>query len=355
MRPKPQKFDPWQAEQNRMNRLQRDSYIQDAYAILPGQNPQPPIFGKAKDNVLTRIGQNMPDIYLKNFTATDISELELENRKIRNRNLDRQYACGMCNAAFPTNDSAAVLAHYKEHADAIAAAGKCPFCETDSWVFMDMDHKKDHLQEHQKKMESANMKDFWLGIRCPVCEDDLHGIDPQKVIDHIASHTPDIIRYCGRCGLDTHRASTQELSHHENSCRAWEENEDMTAPHFCGQCGRVRKMVETDDERDAHAMICRPPPGESCEKCGLDLSDIFDVDYETHDLRCKSPRGWQFTFCRRCGRNINQMDPAERAQHKKDCLNKDLRQPRLDPRVARTYTCLSLFYCIPLDVCSDEI
>jgi hypothetical protein len=336
------KFDPWQAEQNRLNRLQRESYIKDQYAIEPGQNPQPPIYGKPRDNVLT-VGQSMPEIYLRHLTATDIAQLELENRQIRNRNLDRQLTCGMCNAAFPANDSAVITAHYKQHADAIASAGKCPLCETEGWVFMDMEHKKDHLLDHFEHTQTLRIKDFWEGLICPVCQENLQDYPPQKIIDHIAGHTPDLIRYCDRCGLDGYRASNAEKLHHEQACRAWNDDEDFVAPHFCGQCGKPRKVNETDAERDAHSKICRPVPNENCETCGLDLSPIFGDDYETHSDRCKSPRGFHSAFCRRCGSNYSQMDDIAKRHHKRECLDKPPWAPTKDPRIA----CKYYFYKLP--------
>lgn len=190
-----------------------------------------------------------------------------ENRRIRMKNLERQKACAMCTAAFPTHDPDAIMSHYKEHANAIAATGKCPICATEGWVFMDMDHKKKHIYDHFDEIESTRIKDFWAEISCPVCLEDLHLLDPRKVLDHIAGHTPGIVRYCNICSLDTQTATRTERTHHDQTCRSFEFGEDPDInPNFCGQCGRIRAMNETDEQRKEHGKICRSIMHENCKE-----------------------------------------------------------------------------------------
>ncbi|KAE8445723.1 hypothetical protein EG329_012902 [Mollisiaceae sp. DMI_Dod_QoI] len=329
-KPKPQKFEPWQAEQNRLDRLQRESYLKDKYAIEPGQKPEPPIYGKARDLVLS-VGSNLPEIYLKRLTATDIAQLEDENRRIRMRNLERQSACAMCSAAFPAYTQEDIVAHYKGHADALAAAGRCPICETEGWVFMDMDHKRQHIMEHFDKIETDRIKEFWAQLDCPFCGEDLHDLDALDVVAHIASHTPDVIRFCDRCGLDLKAATKAEIAHHDDTCRDWQAEEDHnTPPFFCGQCGVDRAKKETEEERKAHGRFCRPPEYENCTKCGLDLSKLDEKNYGLHELKCRVPRGWRKKWCGRCGKDLSIMDTIDRAYHKNDCLLKPLPTGRID-------------------------
>ncbi|KUJ09587.1 uncharacterized protein LY89DRAFT_740673 [Mollisia scopiformis] len=331
---KPVAFDPWQANQNRLDRLQRESYYKNQSAIEPGQKAEPPIFGKSQDLLLTT-GSNVPEIYLKPLTATDIDQIVEENRRIRNRNLERQTACAMCNEAFPKHNPNAIVAHYKEHADALAAAGKCPICQTEGWVFMDMDHKRQHLEDHFAKTEGTRLKNFWAQYKCPVCLDDLTGLEPEKALDHIAGHTPEIVRYCDRCSFDTKTATRRELDHHNQNCRVWASEEEAEKnPNFCGQCGRTRPVDETNAQRRAHNKLCRPPPGENCRKCGIDLEPMNENEYNSHNQRCEVPRGWPGTFCRRCGKDLSIMDVNGLYAHRAECLNKPTANRAKDPRPA---------------------
>ncbi|KAF8853593.1 hypothetical protein BDZ45DRAFT_806524 [Acephala macrosclerotiorum] len=334
-KPKPQKFDPWQAEQNRLDRLQRESYLKDQYAIQPGQKAEPPVYGKPRDLLLS-VGSNLPEIYLRRLTTTDIAQLEEENRRIRMRNLERQSACSMCNAAFPNYKPEDIAAHYREHADAIAAAGKCPMCATEGWVFMDMDHKKEHIMGHYNEHDSKRIREFFKSLDCPICGEDLQDMDARTVVDHIASHTPEVIRFCDICGLDLDAVNKTELCHHADTCREWDHDlkeDGTTLPHFCGQCGVDRTKPETDCERRAHGKVCRTIKYENCENCGVDLTGFSDEDYATHGRRCKVPRGMRKTWCRKCGRNVHAMDAIAKAYHRNDCLLKPPASVSKDSRI----------------------
>ncbi|CZR66616.1 uncharacterized protein PAC_16517 [Phialocephala subalpina] len=334
-KPKPQKFDPWQAEQNRLDRLQRESYLKDQYAIQPGQKAEPPVYGKPRDLLLS-VGSNLPEIYLRRLTATDIAQLEEENRRIRMRNLERQSACSMCNAVFPNYKPEDIAAHYREHANAIAAAGKCPMCATEGWVFMDMEHKKEHIMGHYKEEDSKRIREFFEGLDCPICGEGLQDMDPRVVVDHIAKHTPEVVRFCDICGMDLDVVNRTELIHHDETCREWDNDlgeSSATVPIFCGQCGMDRTRPETDCERRAHGMICRDISCENCEKCGVDLTGFSDEDYATHGRRCMVPRGTRKTWCRKCGRDYRTMDAIGKAYHKNDCLLKPPASVTKDSRI----------------------
>jgi hypothetical protein len=69
---KPVQWSDWQAENNRLDRLQRESYHTGQSVIEPRQQPAPPIYNPSEQNVLS-IGSNLPEIYLWGTTLTDFA------------------------------------------------------------------------------------------------------------------------------------------------------------------------------------------------------------------------------------------------------------------------------------------
>jgi hypothetical protein len=323
-RPVPQAYDPWILEQNRQDRLKRDSYWKDQSIIEPGQKPEPPIFGPAKELIIS-VGPNMPEVYAQRLTPTDFMQLRDENQMLRNMLLERKTLCNFCDATFADFEKEKIKEHYKQHADQMQAGGLfCPLCGTKDWTFMDLNQRRAHLFVDQDKHERGIIQTFWDGQVCPICNEGLDHREAPEVLKHIASHTPNVLRYCDRCSRDCSLLSPAEVRHHDKFC--------VNAPivgaavmrTFCGDCGADR-TTETDRQRREHADQCNPGHQGYCEICGMNVASLDETAEFTHRKECRWPAGLPKTYCTRCGKDLLSMNRLEAASHKQECFMRDPR------------------------------
>lgn len=317
-----QKYDPWLAEQRRQDRLQRESYHTDHRAVVPGQKPEPPLFGMTRELMLS-VSDALPTIYSHRLTPTDINAILEENQNSRNRILERIDACPLCPKSFPKYKDHELQAHLRKHGDQIASAGKCPVCETEQWAMMDMQQKKRHVAFHQvqqkpwKQDYETDRKFYWDIEHCPIC-----GIKFEKlgatedVIYHLAEHPQGMLRFCDRCGLEKAACSNDELKNHKSRCiDAPERLEDDPEMRFCEVCN-TNRTNETDEGRLNHRMICDVTKCQYyCRKCGLNMTDFSVGEKTAHINRCKPVRGWKGKYCQRCGEDLSGYNGEQRRTH----------------------------------------
>jgi hypothetical protein len=315
-----QKFDPWMAEERRLDRLQRESWLHDHSAIEPGQKPEPPLFGMPKDLL---IGQTdaLPSIYSHRLTPTDVDQIVEENQTARYKLLERIVACPLCPAIFELNSAEERTNHFKFHADQIASAGKCPICESEQWMMMDMDQRRDHLAYHQNVGPKEASFDK---LDCPVCNKKLSKIgDAEDILYHMAEHAPGVLKYCDRCGLNIKACSQIELLNHKKICIDGPERlstDDQL--YFCDVCGRDRTH-ETEEQLVSHRKFCFLGKGVYCYKCGLDMTKISKENQQRHELRCHHPRGYRKKWCQKCGSDMSKMSDADKVQHQQSCYSRE--------------------------------
>ncbi|RDL31056.1 uncharacterized protein BP5553_09845 [Venustampulla echinocandica] len=316
------KFDPWMAEQSRLDRLKRESWYKDHSVVEPGQKPEPPLFSASRELAFT-VGDAMPTIYSQRLTPTDLGQLLEENQSLRNKVLDRMDNCPMCDVTFPNYETNQITAHFKMHADQIASAGVCPECESEQWTFMNTEQRRDHLASHRDQNESDMISNFWNKFDCPVCDMPLgrhpNTQHPQDILDHVAGHTPGAIQFCDRCGIDIKQFTPIEHLHHKNICIDGPKKDlGDPDPLFCDACGKDR----TDEQEEGlmeHRRYCHRGPGKFCNLCGLNLSSASGFLAVHHKNRCRPPRGFRKKFCRRCGANLPALDENGRLAHREAC------------------------------------
>lgn len=318
-----QKYDPWMAEQRRQDRLQRESYYTDHRAIVPGQKPEPPLFGMTRELMLS-VSDALPTIYSQRLTPTDINAVLDENQNARNRILERMDVCVFCNQSFQKWKHHEMQAHLRKHADQIASAGKCPICATEQWAMMNMEQKKRHIAFHQKQ------RVVWEAEYCPICGEDFSRIGKQEdVIRHLAEHPPGMLRFCDKCGLEQSACSKSEIDNHKKKCiEAAERFEDDPVPRFCEICG-TNRTEESEQGRIIHRMICNVDQrGYYCRKCGLNMNSMSVENRSRHVARCKPPRGLKGKHCQTCGEDQTGDSIEARKDHRKKCwLNIESERP----------------------------
>ncbi|PMD33796.1 hypothetical protein L207DRAFT_146337 [Hyaloscypha variabilis F] len=314
--PKPVTWAVWQAESNRQDRLQRDSYHRDQSVIEPGQQPAPPIFGPSRQTPLsTGSSMSLPEPYFIAMTPSDYARKAEENQALRNSCLERMSRCQLCDTSFPEYETDKIAEHLKSHIDALRQAGKCPLCAC-CWAALDMQQKKEHLWGHQKQCESDHMRNFWQGFQCPICDEELLALaSTDDVLAHMADHPPGLLRFCDRCGLDSTVCSLAHKKHHDQTCLETDQTGKLS---FCNRCGKERSS-ETEQDRKTHELTCKPNGSVFCKICGLSLSSMRDNQKHEHSLIHKAPGGPRKTFCKRCGKNLVTMSAEEKATHKQDC------------------------------------
>jgi hypothetical protein len=320
--PKAMQYNEWQAENNRLDALQRNSYHTDQSVIEPGQQPAPPIFGPSRQNVLS-VGSNMPEPYLWGTTPSDFARKAEECQALRNSCLERMHRCQICAVTFPEYEKEKIAEHLKSHQDALRESGKCPLCDC-CWAALDKEQKKQHLWNHQDQGEHDLITNFWQGFQCPICNLDLQSLPNEDILAHMADHPPGLLRFCDRCGLDIQSCFGPERFHHEQACQETETAERII---YCLRCGKDRSH-ETEIDRQIHDRLCTSNR-RFCTKCGLDMTRLSIDEANRHGFLCKPPSGARKTFCKRCGKNLVAMDARSRATHKQECY---MREPYIDPR-----------------------
>ncbi|CAG8973082.1 hypothetical protein HYALB_00009386 [Hymenoscyphus albidus] len=321
-----QKYDPWLAEQRRQDRLQRESYYKDHHAVLPGQKPEPPLYGMVRELMLN-VTDAQPTIYSQRITPTDINAILDENQRARNKILERMDVCTLCDESFPKFQREDWRVHLVKHAEQMATAGKCPVCATDQWTLMNMDQKKRHIVYHQDLAGYRHV--MWDVDKCPVCEEEFSKLGhAEDVVYHLAEHQPGIIRFCDRCGLEKFACSTSELYRHKTMCIEGPERPRKDPELlFCELCGKDRTN-ETEQELIDHRKKCSfTNRGYFCRKCGLDMTNLSLENRRRHVGRCKPPRGVKGKHCQRCGMDKSQLDQLGLLQHDRTCAFNEEKHP----------------------------
>jgi hypothetical protein len=328
-RPKPIKYDPWITEQNRLNRLKRESYLRDQSVIEPGQKPEIPIFGPAKELILSQ-GSSLPEIYCQRLTPTDIRSILDENKHLRNMVLERETSCHWCGETFPNISEDQKREHFKLHAAQLQEGGQfCPVCGTEDWMAMSTAERREHLFQDQDKRERETIKKFWENTYCPICDMDLSRKDPELILRHIASHTPEVLKFCERCGRNEQNfQEPSESDHHDRICTKSLKAHDNRL--FCDICGEDRTN-ESHKQKRAHNKRCAKGGGKFCFKCSLDFTALTIGSSDEHIANCRPPSGPRRGFCTRCGEDRLSMTDLETQRHRQDCYMTDPR-PRVDQK-----------------------
>ncbi|KAE9366903.1 hypothetical protein N431DRAFT_487373 [Stipitochalara longipes BDJ] len=314
--PNAQPWNEWQAENNRQDRLQRDSYHRDQSVIEPGQQPAPPIFGPSRQTPLsTGLSMNLPEPYFWSITPGDFARKAEEAQALRNSCLERMSRCQLCNTTFPEYETEKIAEHLKSHQDALREVGRCPLCDC-CWAALDKQQKKEHLWHHQKQNESNLMRSYWQGLQCPVCDEDLGALQSNdEVLAHMADHPPGLLRFCDRCGVDTTLCDDAQRNQHDQTCFETDQAGKLV---FCNRCGKD-KASEKEQDRQTHDLICKPNGRQFCTVCGIEWSSMKDGEKHQHCLFHKTPGGPRKTFCKRCGKNISTMNAGQSTAHQQDC------------------------------------
>ncbi|PMD51308.1 uncharacterized protein K444DRAFT_620433 [Hyaloscypha bicolor E] len=311
--PKPVPWNEWQGENNRLDRLQRESYHTDQSVIEPGQQPMPPIYGPSRQTPLS-VGTNMPEPYFWGTTPSDFAQKAAECQALRNSALERMSRCQLCDTSFPEYEMENIAKHLKAHQDALREVGKCPLCDC-CWSALDKEQKKQHLWNHQTQGEQDLIRNFWQGFQCPICDEDLQSLSNEDVLAHMAEHPPGLLKFCDRCGLDTSSCLEAERDHHKKTCH---ETETAVSIVFCNGCGKNRSH-ETELDRQIHDSLCIPTSKTFCTVCGLHTTGLSIEGNQRHYYFHTPPGGPRKTFCKRCGKNLITMDAQERAAHRQEC------------------------------------
>ena len=309
-------YNVWSAENNRQDRLQRDSYFKDQSVIEPGQLPAPPIFGPPRQTPLsTGPSMNFPEPYFQPITPSDFARKAEEAQALRNSCLERMSRCQLCDTTFPEYEVEQIAEHLKGHQDALREVGQCPLCDC-CWAALNKQQRKEHLWGHQKQQESDLMRSYWQGFQCPICDINLRDLPSNDdVLAHMADHPPGLLRFCDRCGLDKESCTKSELHHHKQTCFEMDHAGNAV---FCSRCSKDRSS-ETEQDRQTHDSICIPDGKDFCTVCGLDRTNMRDVEKHQHCFYHKAPGGPRKTYCKRCGLNLVTMTAAAKIAHQDAC------------------------------------
>jgi hypothetical protein len=316
------KFEPWIAEQNRLDRLQRESYSRSILVIGPGQQPAAVLYGPAKELILSA-GDSMPAVYVQRLTPTDIYQLVDENSELRNEVLERKKKCEICNTTFEFFLKDNIREHYKEHSDSLQAAGNCPLCDL-TWAVTTVAEKRAHLLIHQESIEGEKILDFWRDLTCPVCDEDLQKLTTEEILKHTSNHPPGMVRFCSRCSFELEIATSVELANHDQKCK---EVRVKYNREFCTKCGKERSG-ETDNQCANHSVgRCEHKPNRYCPRCGVNEHEIDHPSWLSHkNHRCRTPGGLRKSFCGKCAKNLRDMTTLELDFHKQDCFLNDSKE-----------------------------
>jgi hypothetical protein len=325
------KYATWVANQQALDDLQLQSYTKDQPVVIPGKLPAAPVYGPSRQ-LQIKVSHNFPTVYAQRLTPSDIDELAEENQTLRNKALERMWACPICNVSFKGFKTTSIREHVQEHIKQIQEAGDCPMCGSTSWAFMSMDERREHFAWHMAKEQDAARQQDWLHFQCPACDIDFSKMRPEVIVEHCLKHDPRIVQYCDKCGLHEATCSEQELIHHLHVCRrAPERKSTDPEPIFCESCGKD-KSNQTQTQTILHARDCQTLSTSSgrtfCKKCGLDISLLNTRQMKGHETRCTVPNGIRRKFCARCATDLSELDVTKKSHHTRMCrLNKPSMPP----------------------------
>ena len=327
------KYATWLASEEYQDHLKQQSYVKDQQAVIPGKLPAAPVYGPSRELQL-KVSPNFPTVYAQRITLSDFYELMDENQTLRNKVLERMWACDICNTSFKNHNNTSIRKHKQEHIEQMQDAGECPLCGSTAWVFLSMDQKRTHLQWHTAKEISAAVQGFWREFQCPACDKGFSTMRPESIIDHCLKHIPDVVQYCDKCGLHEYKCTKEELIHHRQVCRdAPERKNNDPEPIFCESCGKDTSS-QTEILKALHARDCHSKRTASskifCTKCGLDISTFNNARLARHTSRCVVPRGVKRKFCSRCSMNLSELDSTDKSNHKRSCRPNKLPKLSLD-------------------------
>lgn len=290
---------------------------------MPGKLPAAPIYGPSRE-LQIKVGASMPTVYAQRLTPTDIEQLIEENQTLRNKALERIWACPICNVSFKNYESVKIREHAQEHIKQIKEAGQCPLCGISDWAFMSADQKWEHLQWHIAKSLPVDGPGHWQQVYCPGCDMDLSRMRPQNIVAHCLGHNSSTARWCDRCGLDVEQCTNEELKHHWKVCR---EAPDRMAgdpqPKFCNCCGKDTS-TDTRTQHLLHSRDCKPHNKSSfCTKCGFDITTLDGLQRAAHASHCTPPGGMAGKFCARCATDLSKLDTVATAVHQQTCRAND--------------------------------
>lgn len=299
--------------------LKNKSFTQDLSVIQPGRAPAIPIYGPVSQRVLSQ-GTNLPEIFYNAVTPTDNSLILAENRSLRNMVLQRRHKCDWCEFTFADHDEAGKRAHFLTHKKQLASGGDaCDMCGDTGYRFMSSSEKRAHHIACGKRRETEVIANFWKTCKCPICDEDLSRMDPKIVLQHVASHTPEVIKYCDRCGRDKDSLSVAEKLHHDRICVL--NPEAKGRQEYCDRCAQDLTDI-TPRNRQRHDRICGLKPARNfCTICSLDFASLSIHEARAHRANCKAPAAPPNSFCNRCAKDRLAMDDAQVAQHKRDCFS----------------------------------
>lgn len=332
---KTEKFKDWSEKQTFENGRQIRSYLVDQSAVEPGHKPQPPIYGHSRE-IMHLASDALPSLYCERITPTDISRTIEEKKYLQNQVLERQATCPICTVSLEKYKTDEISDHYNRHVKQIQAAGACPICETEQWMLWTPEERKLHLDTHTDASASKAASDFWDSLFCPVCDIQLDTLGNTKaILYHMAEHTPGILEYCDRCGLNIKSCDQVEIDHHHLEC-ATKPDRALTEPTpiFCDTCGKNRSK-RSKGEEIVHRRYCKLGLGAWCEVCSIELTGWAPDGVSRHKSHCKTPGGFDRKFCSRCGINLAVMDDIGISYHQQTCFNNDNKYKSTDQRTQK--------------------
>lgn len=333
-RAKTMKPAAWMAEEHYQDDLQLQSYTKDQRAVIPGRLPAAPLYGPSRE-LQIKVSSNFPTVYAHRMTPSDFEELAEENQMLRNKILERMWACPICNMTFKNFDDTRIREHVQEHISHIQEAGECPLCGSASWTFMSMEERRGHLAWHMANEREAEQQAKWRNVQCRACDGDLSGLSGDAIVTHCLKHSPDLIQYCDKCGLHEGAFSQLEQLHHHQVCHeAPERRQGDPEPNFCESCGKD-KSCQTHLQRGLHFRDCLKVPSAAskrfCTKCGLDTTQLNNVQLAGHNFRCRIPRGVKGKYCGRCCADLSELDTVHKLRHRRVCRPKNVSTASIVP------------------------
>jgi len=329
-KPKAQSWDDYMEGQCYLNGLQRKSYIKDQSIIQPGKEPLVPLYGQSRE-LMFRLGDQLPTVYAQRLTPTDIMQLYEENQYLRNRILDRETKCQICDEVFENYKIEEIAAHHREHRLRLQEDGECAWCGDVNYGFMTVSQRRFHLKQHFDREDTILKTEFWKDHRCPICNQNFTRWKPGDIINHcLNKHSPGLARYCDKCGVNTYNQTIAEKYYHQMACRDQSDRpHDDLKLRFCEKCGKDTSL-QTPAQAELHDRDClmESPTGNwFCPTCGFSLNTrqlVSSDAIEEHRKNCKPPGGFKRQFCQHCGTNLKNLekDPAGLASHKKICFQK---------------------------------
>jgi hypothetical protein len=327
------KYTDWLANEEYLDELKHQSYIKDQQVVIPGKLPAAPVYGPSRE-LQIKVSPNFPTVYAQRITPSDFDELIEQNQTLRNKVLERMWACPICNMGFKTHNNTNIREHMQEHIKQMQEAGECPLCGNTSWALMSTDQKRAHFEWHIARQRAAAVQNPWRQVRCPACDEDLSTLQPEAIVEHCLKHSPDIVQYCDKCGLHEAKCTKEEQMHHQKVCReAPERKNGDPEPVFCEYCGKDTS-TQTQTQKTLHARDCQNKPTASskifCTKCGLDITVLNNVQLASHTSRCVVPRGIKRKFCRRCATDLSEGDATRKSLHRRSCRSHKVMTPPSD-------------------------